>query len=123
MIKRIKIDGKDVGFKASASLPLRYRDATGRDYFVDMQNLGDAVELEEDESENANEDKAPAGRLSQAFDSLILYAVMHVMARAYDSKVPQEMIEWLDGFEEFPFFVLFNELMPLINESMATTKK
>lgn len=124
MEKIIKIDGQDVGFKAPASLPVRYRNMTGRDLFVDMQLVGESVEEDaKPKSILKKKTEEKSFRLSRDCDTTILYNIVHVMARIYDVSVLPDLSDWLDTFIIFPIFQVFAELQPLLTESMSTTKK
>jgi len=151
MEKVLTIAGQSVGFKAAASLPVRYYNATGRDLFVDLQTLADGTEQVEakpkfwkkkpESSETArNADKKPEKadekikpgskkpdeaqyRLNRDWNTMVLYGIVHTMARAYDEAVTPNLDDWLDTFDAFPIFEVFGELKPLLNASLQTTKK
>lgn len=116
--KIIQISGRDVGFKAPASLPIRYRNSTGRDFFADMQSLADSTEEEKPKIGRKN-----TARLSQTWDTTILYNLAHAMAKAYDTSINPDVVEWVDSFDEFPIFEVFSNLQPLVVGSMRTAKK
>ncbi|MEN6595748.1 MAG: hypothetical protein ABFC31_12465 [Clostridiaceae bacterium] len=138
MEKVIQIAGRDVGFKAAASLPVRYYNATGRDLFVDLQTLADGTDQVEakpkfwkkkpESSETATKaDKKKAEetqyRLNRDWNTMVLYGIVHTMARAYDEAVTPNLDDWLDDFDAFPIFEVFGELKPLLNASLQTSKK
>ncbi len=54
---------------------------------------------------------------------MVLYGIVHTMARAYDEAVTPNLDDWLDTFDAFPIFEVFGELKPLLNASLQTTKK
>jgi len=106
MEKKIKIAGQDVGFKAPASFPIRYKNATGRDFFADLGAMQEVA----------------SGDL-QVFDSSVLYDIVHVAARIYDENVPADLVDWLDTFNEFPILEVFHKLEPMLMASMKSSKK
>ena len=124
MEKVLSIAGQDVGFKAAASLPVRYYNATGRDLFVDLQTLADGTEQVEAKpkfgKKKADETQY---RLNRDWNTKVLYGIVHTMARSYDEAVTPNLDDWLDTFDAFPIFEVFGELKPLLNASLQTTKK
>lgn len=124
MEKVIKISGKDVGFKAPASLPVRYYNATGRDLFVDLQTLADGAEQAPAKpGKGRKKAEEPQFRLNRDWNTMVLYGIVHTMARAYDGSVTPDLEDWIDSFEAFPVFEVFGELNPLLNASLQTSKK
>ena len=138
MEKVLTISGQSAGFKAAASLPVRYYNATGRDLFVDLQTLADGTEQVEakpkfwkkkpESSETAGkaDKKKPDEtqyRLNRDWNTMVLYGIVHTMARSYDEAVTPNLDDWLDTFDAFPIFEVFGELKPLLNASLQTTKK
>lgn len=128
MAKIIQIDGRDVGFAAPASLPIRYRNVTGRDFFSDMQNLSESTEEVEAPKKlfakgKKEEEQIVSTRLNEKWDTTILFDILHAMAQAADPSVSSDVIDWVDSFNEFPVFDIFSEVQPLIVQSMQTTKK
>ena len=121
MEKIIKISGQDVGFKAPASLPVRYYNATGRDLFVDLQTLADGTE--EVETKKFGKKKETEVKLNKNWNTMVFYGIAHAMARAFDDSVNPNIEAWIDSFELFPIFQIFGELQPLLNESLKTSKK
>ena len=121
MEKIIKISGQDVGFKAPASLPVRYYNATGRDLFVDLQTLADGTE--EVETKKFGKKKETEVKLNKNWNTMVFYGIAHTMARAYDDSVTPDLEDWIDSFVSFPIFEVFGELKPLLNASLQTTKK
>ena len=138
MEKVIKIAEQNVGFKAAASLPVRYYNATGRDLFVDLQTLADGTDQVEakpkfwkkkpessETAEKADKKKPDETqyRLNRDWNTMVLYGIVHTMARAYDEAVTPNLDDWLDTFDAFPIFEVFGELKPLLNASLQTTQK
>ena len=123
MEKIIKIAGQDVGFKAPASLPVRYYNATGRDLFVDLQTLADGTEQVDGKPKLGKKKAEPVFKLNKNWNTMVFYGIAHTMARAFDDSVNPNIEDWIDSFETFPIFEIFGELKPLLNASLQTSKK
>ena len=123
MEKIIKIAGQDVGFKAPASLPVRYYNATSRDLFVDLQTLADGTEQVESKIKLGKKKDEPVFKLNKNWNTMVFYGIAHTMARAYDFAVTPDLEDWIDSFDSFPIFEIFGELKPLLNASLQTSKK
>lgn len=124
MEKVIVIAGQDVGFKAPASLPVRYYNATGRDLFVDLQTLADGTEQVEAKPKfGKKKSDEPQFKLNKNWNTMVFYGIAHTMARAFDDSVNPNIEDWIDSFESFPIFEIFGELKPLLNASLQTSKK
>ncbi len=124
MEKIVKIAGQDVGFKAPASLPVRYYNATGRDLFVDLQTLADGTDRIENKLKlGKKKAEEPVFKLNKNWNTMVFYGIAHTMARAYDDSVTPDLEDWIDSFVSFPIFEVFGELKPLLNASLQTTKK
>lgn len=120
----IKISGQDIGFKAPASLPVRYYNATGRDLFVDLQTLADGTDRVESKLKlGKKKAEEPVFKLNKNWNTMVFYGIAHTMARAYDDSVTPDLEDWIDSFVSFPIFEVFGELKPLLNASLQTTKK
>lgn len=102
MEKIIEIDGKEVGFKTSASFLIKYRNYFGADGLKDLGRLSAMGE---------------AGDLNAM---IIMQQIAWALAKNYDKKIPQ-LETWLDSFEDFDFGEVFKELQPLISKSFGTT--
>jgi len=124
MEKVIVIAGQDVGFKAPASLPVRYYNATGRDLFVDLQTLADGTEQVEPKPKfGKKKSDEPQFKLNKNWNTMVFYGIAHTMARAFDDSVNPNIEDWIDSFDSFPIFEIFGELKPLLNASLQTSKK
>ena len=111
MEKTIKIDGKDVRFKATAATIRIYRQLTGRDMLVDMQEL------------QKHTNKTKDGLSVEALT--IFEDVAFVMAKQADPTIPNTADEWLDTFEMFSIYVVLPEIVELwkLNEIGTSTAK
>ena len=124
MEKVLSISGMDVGFKAAASLPVRYYNATGRDLFVDLQTLADGADQVEPKPKFGKKKTEDVQyRLNRDWNTMVLYGIVHTMARTYDGSINPNTEDWIDEFETFPIFEVFGELKPLLNASLQTSKK
>ena len=89
----IKIDGKDVPFKANALTVVKYRDSHGRDLYRDIELWQKAA--------------VKGGAMST--DILIVFLKFaHTMAKQADSSIPENPDDWVDQFDVFPI----DEVMP-----------
>ena len=106
----VKVDGKDVAFKASAAIPRLYRIKFRRDIFRDLKKLSKAVEKNEE-----SESEIPIDDL-EMFEN-----IAYIMAQHADPKnVPSNVIDWLDNFNTFSIYQILPELIDLWNLNTAT---
>lgn len=106
MEKTIKIDGKDVKFKATAATIRIYRQLTGRDMLVDMQSL----------QKTSND--------GMSVEALTIFEnVAFVMAKQADPTIPDTADEWLDTFEMFSIYVVLPEIVELWRMNELSTSK
>lgn len=117
--KIIKIDGKEVRIKATASTPRRYRDLFHRDMIMDMEHLVKVVK----------KGKNKIGLSSIAPEDLELFEnVAFTMVKQADpenkAKTPDEWMDTFDGvlsiYEAMPQIM---ELWVQNNKSLVTAKK
>ena len=104
MEKTISIDGRELKFKATASTPRVYRQAFGRDIYVDIKSLLAGISAEAD---------IPVEVLN-AFEN-IAYC-LNAQAEGKELKretLDQEMNEWLDQFDTFSIYHIFPQIMDL----------
>lgn len=114
--KNITIDGIEVPFKASASLPRIYRAKFRKDIFKDFSALKNSVD-ENDE-----------GNSGLGIESLEVFeGVAWCMAKHADPEgVPDDPDEWLEQFNVFSIYQILPELMELWGmnlETQAESKK
>ena len=116
-IKRtITIDGMEVPFKASASLPRLYRAKFRKDIFKDFSALKDSV----DESDEKNS--------GLGIESLEVFEnIAWTMAKHADPQnVPDNPDDWLEQFNTFSIYEVLPQLFELwgLNlETQAESKK
>lgn len=101
--KKIRIDGKDVMFKASAAIPRIYRLKFHRDIYKDLRNLEKAVDSSSAEESNLD------------LLSLELFEnIAYIMAKHADpTTVPDSPEEWLDEFSTFSIYQVLPEIIEL----------
>ena len=114
--KTITVDGIEVPFKASASLPRIYRAKFRKDIFKDFSALKNSVD-ENDE-----------GNSGLGIESLEVFeGVAWCMAKHADPEgVPDDPDEWLEQFNVFSIYQILPELMELWGmnlETQAESKK
>lgn len=135
MDKIILIDGKEVGFRASALTPRLYRHKIGRDMIRDLNQLEhaynkavkakglqepgkDATEEEKKEYEQSVKD----AQLS-VLDLEIFENTAFIMARQYDTSVPATPEEWLEEFSMFSIYEVLPQILELWRLNQQTTAK
>lgn len=122
MEKMVKIDGKEVGFRATALTPRIYRHKIGRDMIQDFNKLqvdyNKAMRLPDE----ATEDEIKEAQLS-ALDLEIFENAAYVMAKQYDANLPNSPEEWLDGFKTFSIYKILPVIWELWQLNNATTAK
>ena len=114
MEKKIKIDGKNVKFKSTGALPMRYKAQFGRDFFKDLYKMQSAVEKKNK--------KQPTIKDIESIDFDTFYKIIWILAKTADKDIP-EPIEWLDQFDEFPIMDILDEVMVMIESTIQAKKK
>ena len=107
--KIIKVDGKDVKFRFSATVPRLYRIKFGRDIFKDLAKLEKAYKGKEEDGEELQID-----------DLEIFENVAYVMAFHADPTIPGTIDEWLDQFEMFSIYEVLPEILKLWGTNLIT---
>lgn len=114
--KSILIDGKEVEFKASASIPRLYRIKFRRDIMQDMIKLQSAYRSNQQE-----------GIDFEVLDLEIFENIAYIMAKhAAPEGVPGDIFDWLDEFKTFSIYEILPEILVLwgLNtESQIESKK
>lgn len=137
MDKILLIDGKEVGFRATALTPRLYRHKIGRDIIRDMNQLKRSYEkaVAARNLKHPGED-ATAEQLAEyeaalkdaqlsVMDLEIFENTAFVMARQYDQNIPDTPEEWLEGFAVFSIYEILPEIMTLwqLNQQTTSTPK
>lgn len=97
MERIISIGEKAVGFKATASTPLRYKEKFNSDIMRDIQKLIPGM----------NEGALSAENL----DCFLKMA--YIMAWQYDNTIPSDPNDWLDQFEMFDIYYILPQIIDL----------
>ena len=114
MEKKIKIDGKNVKFKSTGALPMRYKAQFGRDIFEDLYKMQGAGDMKNK--------KQPTIKDIESIDFDTFYKIIWILAKTADKDIP-EPIEWLDQFDEFPIMDILDEVMVMIESTIQAKKK
>ncbi len=122
MDRQIQIDGRMVGFRATALTPRVYRHRFGRDIIRDLIRLSEAYRRAEKLPDAATEEERQAAQLS-VIDLEVFENAAHVMARQYDPSIPDDPGDWLDGFGTFSIYEILPQLLELWQLNGATTAK
>jgi hypothetical protein len=113
--KTVLIDGREVEFKASASIPRLYRIKFRRDIMQDMVKL-----------QKAYIDNQKEGIDFEVLDLEIFENVAYVMAKHANPEVPSDIYDWLDEFNTFSIYEVLPEILQmwaLNEESQIESKK
>ena len=109
MDKVVKIDNKDVKFRATARTPRLYRAIIGRDMIADMNRL----------QQRFNPANAEESNLDM-LDLQIFEDAAYIMARHANPDMEEKTAdEWLDSFNMFSIY----EVLPHILELWAVNTK
>ena len=107
--KTVQIDGKDVAFAASATIPRLYRAKFKRDIFKDMVKL-----------DSAYKDRTQGNSELEIDDLEIFENVAYIMALHADPTIPPTIEEWLDQFEMFSIYEVLPEIVELWGSNLYT---
>lgn len=103
MERLISINGKEVGFKATASTTTRYRKKFNRDLFKDIEELVPKV----------NEESLGVEDLECFMN------IAYIMAWQYDHTIPEDPDDWLDQFEMFDIYFILPQIIELWGLNMV----
>jgi len=111
--KIITVDGIEVPFKASATLPRLYRAKFRKDIFKDFAALKDSVD------ESDEQDSGLGIESLEVFEN-----IGYIMAKhAQPDVVPDSPDEWLEGFNTFSIYEILPQLIELWGLNTATQVK
>ncbi len=109
LTKTIKIDGKEVTFKASAAIPRIYRMKFNRDIYRDLSELEKGISQNEE------------GNSQIDIPSLEMFEnIAYVMARHADPTIPDTPEEWLDEFNTFSIYQVLPSIIELWGLNLKT---
>lgn len=109
IVKKVGIDGKEVLFKASAAIPRIYRLKFQRDIYKDLRILEKSIG--EGDEEHSNLD---------LFSLEMFENIAYTMAKHADPAIPDDVEEWLDGFNTFSIYQVLPELIKLWGLNVQT---
>ena len=109
MKQNIEIDGKQVPFRASAAIPRIYRMKFHRDIYKDLRSLEKSIGDGDEESSNLD-----------LFSLEMFENIAYVMAKHADPAIPDDVEEWLDGFNTFSIYQVLPELIKLWGLNVKT---
>lgn len=121
MDRVIKIEGREVNFRATARTPRLYRAIIGRDMIKDMAQLRKAFL---DISKKSKEEQEEAAL--SVMDLQIFEDAAYVMARQADPDMEERTADdWLDTFEMFSIYEILPQILDLwaVNEKTTATPK
>ncbi|MCM1506952.1 MAG: hypothetical protein NC177_07440 [Ruminococcus flavefaciens] len=142
--KNIVVDGMEVSFKASATVPRLYRMKFGRDIFKDFSALQKSVKpknednsaskesMKSENEENSTSNEAVKSENEDNFEfdieSLETFEnIAYIMARHADPEnVPDNPDDWLERFNTFSIYEILPQLLDLWgmnNETQSVAKK
>ena len=109
MDRIIRIEDRDIKFRATARTPRLYRALIGRDMIIDMNKLKKAYEKRKNEGEDID-----------IANLQIFEDTAYIMARHANPDMPEKTAdEWLDTFNMFSIY----EVLPHILELWALNTK
>ena len=110
LTKTLKIDGKDVTFRASAAIPRLYRNRFHRDIYKDLRDLQKSVDGENPEESTLD-----------SFSLELFEDISYIMAKHADpSRVPDSPDEWLDQFGTFSIYQVLPQIIELWGLNVQT---
>lgn len=119
MEKTIIVDGKEVKLKTNAGLLRKYRKIYGRDLITDMDYIMDALSkaVESNVKDEILFSTLPVGVLD-IFENLA-----YAMNKYGDPSIPDNIDDWLEGFETFDIYTIFPHIIDLWNMDNQTTSE
>lgn len=107
--KTLTIGGRNVRMRASAATPRYYRDKFERDIIRDMESLVDDM------------DAVMTDGGDVAIKNLRIFEnVAYIMAWQADHTIPEDVGDWLDGFEMFDIYQAMPVIIQLWNQNEKT---
>ena len=100
--RKIEIDGQEVLFKASAAIPRIYRLKFQRDIYKDLRVLEQSIGEGDEESSNLD-----------LFSLEMFENIAYSMAKRGGPEIPDDVEEWLDGFNTFSIYQVLPQLIEL----------
>ena len=107
ILQTIRIDGKDVPFKASAALPRIYMERYGRNLLQDFDSLMKATQPVEGENGEKQSSIIDVPTL------MIFESIAHCMAKYADPTVPDDADEWLERFNTLSIYLIMPQIIKI----------
>lgn len=107
--RKIEIDGQEVLFKASAAIPRIYRLKFQRDIYKDLRMLEQSIGEGDEESSNLD-----------LFSLEMFENIAYTMAKHGNPEIPDDVEEWLDGFNTFSIYQVLPQLIELWGLNVKT---
>lgn len=104
MERMIKVGDKNVKFKATAAIPLLYKNKFYSDMYNDLTKAG-----------NAQQTGDTGGSIE------VVQNLSYIMAKHADDEVPENVIDWLATFEPLDLLNSADEILGLWNDSSKST--
>ncbi|MBR2550563.1 MAG: hypothetical protein IKE92_11230 [Clostridiales bacterium] len=115
MDKIIRIEDRDIKFRATARTPRLYRALIGRDMIIDMNKLKKAYEKRKDEGEDID-----------IANLQIFEDTAYIMARHANPDMEEKTAdEWLDTFNMFSIYEVLPQILDLwaVNTQQTSQSK
>ena len=109
LTKKIKIDGKEVTFRASAAVPRIYRIKFRRDIYKDLDILQKAIDTSDESASTLD-----------SFSLELFENLSWVMAKHADPTIPDTPEEWLDQFNTFSIYQVLPQIIDLWGLNVQT---
>lgn len=106
MRKTINVDGKDIPLRASGATPEKYKAYFGQELLDDFFKVTDSF----NKSETISSDTLG-----------IVKRIMYIMAKQADKEIPDDYIDWLDQFDNFPVEAIAVDVITLFANSLKTS--
>lgn len=108
--KTLIISGKEVTFRASATVPRLYRTKFKRDIFKDLTKL-----------EKSYKDREDGTKEFEIEDLEIFENLAYIMAlHANPTNTPKNIDDWLDQFDMFSIYQVLPEILKLWGDNLST---
>lgn len=117
MEKTITIDGKKVRFRNSGAVMLRYKMQFGKEFLAELAQMEEAVQTRKVKGK----DTVVSYDLEK-FNLEVMYNILWTLAKNADNSIP-EPLEWLDSFEEFPVFDIFQQIEEILSNDLKIDRK
>ena len=117
MDAKIRIDGREIPVRKTGGTVLRYKRQFGREFLQDLQKI--LVLRSKLTPDATSEEKA---EIVLSTETEWMYDILFIMAQQADPSITDEL-DWLDSFDEFNVWSVFDQIMPLlISEAKVAPK-